>query len=110
MKNLDIAVVRPRVPFVPDYCVLTAGQGTPLEVLLDQAVSVARRESQRRFGDPRCYSLLCNAGRTRRSPWPHVHIVLAPDVRSKRRAMVFLLLKHVTRPSRWRIVRYLRRR
>lgn len=110
MKSLETAVVRPRVPFVPDYCVLTAAQGTPLEVLLDQAVVVARRESTRRFGDPRCYSLLCNAGRTRRSPWPHVHIVLAPDVRAKRRAMVFLLLKHLTRPARWRIVRTLRRR
>ncbi len=110
MDSLETTVVRPRVPFVPDYCVLTAAQGTPLEVLLGQAVVVARRESLRRFGDPRCYSLLCNASRTRRSPWPHVHIVLAADVRAKRRAMVFLLLKHLTRPARWRIVRTLRRR
>ncbi len=110
MSLPEIAIVRPNVPFVPDYCVLTATEPVPLGALLDAAVQVARQESQRRFGDPGCYTLLCNAARTRRCPWPHVHIVLAPDVRSKRRAMVFLLLKHLTRPARWRFVRYLRGR
>ncbi len=102
-------LVRPRVPFVPDYCVLsTRAQSVTLDALLTEAVVVARQEALAKFGDPQCYSLLCNAGRTRRCPWPHVHIILAADVRSKRRAMAFLLLKHLTRPRRWRIVRYLR--
>ena len=107
MSDAPFTLAWPRIPFVPDYCVLTArAPGAALDDLIGVAVTVAEREAARRFGDPQCYSLLCNAGRTRRCPWPHVHIILAPDVRSKRRAMLFLQLKHLTRP----IVRYLQRR
>ncbi|MCH9685971.1 MAG: hypothetical protein K0V04_31340 [Deltaproteobacteria bacterium] len=101
---------RPRVPFVPGYCVLTPVAEVPgarLAELLSAAESVARREAVVRFGDPECFSLLCNAGRTRRRHGPHVHIILAPSVRAKRWALLWLSLKHLSRPWRWPVVRLL---
>ncbi len=99
---------RPHVPLVPDHCVLSPAAEVPgasLSQLLTAAESVARREAQARFGDPECFSLLCNAGRTRRRGWPHVHIILAPNVRAKRWAMLWLALKHLSRPWRWPLLR-----
>jgi hypothetical protein len=102
---------RPRVPFVPDYCVLAPAEHVPgagsLSELLRMAEVVARREALARFGDPECFSLLCNAGRTRRRCGPHVHIILAPSVRAKRWALLWLSLKHLSRPWRWPILRRL---
>lgn len=101
---------RPRVPFVPDYCVLAPAAEVPgasLAELLREAETVARHEAAARFGDPECFSLLCNAGRTRRRRWPHVHIILAPSVRAKRWALVWLSLKHLSRPWRWPLLRHL---
>ncbi|MEM7156791.1 MAG: hypothetical protein AAF799_28335 [Myxococcota bacterium] len=113
--SLDASFVvrRPRVPFVPGYCVLTPvvespyGSESGLAELLRVAEVVARREAVQRFGDPECFSLLCNAGRTRRRRWPHVHIILAPSVRAKRWALLWLSLKHLSRPWRWPLVRRL---
>ena len=105
------ALLRPRVPFVPGYCVLVpvdhAASHRGLAELLHAAELVARREAAARFGDPECFSLLCNAGRTRRHREPHVHIILAPSVRAKRWALLWLSLKHLSRPWRWPIVRRL---
>ncbi|MCA9652390.1 MAG: hypothetical protein H6712_18825 [Myxococcales bacterium] len=96
---------RPRVPLVPGYCVLSldpARAGTSdLAELLRLADRVARGEALARFGDPECFALLCNAGRTRRRRWPHVHIILAPSVRAKRWALLWLSLKHLSRPWCW---------
>lgn len=98
-------VRRPRVPFVRDYCVLVpvapASASGSLSELLHAAELVARREAAARFGDPECFSLLCNAGRTRRHHEPHVHIILAPSVRAKRWALLWFSLKHLSRPWRW---------
>lgn len=113
MSTLPVGFVlrRPKVPLVPDYCVLSldprvAGLAD-LGELLRLAEGVARGEAQARFGDPECFSLLCNAGRTRRRRWPHVHIILAPSVRAKRWALLWLSLKHLSRPWRWPLLRRL---
>ena len=111
-ERAGFVVRRPRVPFVPDYCVLAPAAERPgvgLAELLRAAEAVARREALARFGDPECFSLLCNAGRTRRRRWPHVHIILAPSVRAKRWALLWLSLKHLSRPWRWPGLRQLRR-
>ena len=103
-------VHRPRVPLVPGYCVLAPAadaHGVSLSVLLAAAEAVARQEASWRFGDPECFSLICNASRTRRRGWPHVHIILAPSVRAKRWAMLWLSLKHLSRPWRWPVLRRL---
>lgn len=105
-------LLRPHVPLVPDYCVLAA-EASPSEslaTLLAAAEVTARREAAARFGDPECFSLLCNAGRTRRRGWPHVHIILAPSVGAKRWALLWLSLKHISRPWRWPGVRWVLRR
>jgi hypothetical protein len=99
------------VPFVPGYCVLSVAEGAPppsgMAELLRAAELVARREAAARFGDPECFSLLCNGGRTRRCGWPHVHIILASSVRAKRRALWWLSLKQLSRPWRWPLLRRL---
>ena len=107
----DFVLRRPHVPLVPDYCVLSPAEERPPSVslaeLLRAAEAVARHEATRRFGDPECFSLLCNAGRTRRLHHPHVHIILAPSVRAKRWALLWLSLKHLSRPWRWPLLRRL---
>ena len=104
-------VLRPRVPFVPNYCVLATVAGAlpegGLAELLGVAERVARREATARFGDPECFSLLCNGGRTRRCGWPHVHIILASSVRAKRWALLWLSLKQLSRPWRWPLLRWI---
>ncbi len=57
------------------------------------------------YGDPECYSLLYNAARTRRRPWPHVHILVARSVADKRWCMLVFQLKHLLRWRRWPLVR-----
>ncbi len=93
-------------PFVPGLCgyhVLSvqAPEPPPLPSELDElavlAHAVGRALAQRRFGDPECYSVIFNAGRTRRHPWPHYHLLLADSVYAKRRAFTLLQLKHVLR-------------
>jgi hypothetical protein len=105
-RPVVVRVSRPPIPFVPHYCVVSLA--TPscgrsdIRALCDAAHGLARREAEQRFGDSEAYTLLFNAGRTRRRPHPHVHVVLAPTVGYKRRALFWLALKHVTRRvSRW---------
>ncbi len=106
MIDARFSVRWPRVPLVPGYFVVTASvEGRSLAELLTAAECVARREAAQRFGDPECFTLLCNAGRTRRRSHPHVHVILAPSVRAKRRALLWLSLKHLSRPWRWPLLR-----
>ena len=96
-------IARPRIPGLADYYVLSvADRGAPLapdelEALSTLAHRVGRELSLARHHDPECYSIIYNAGRTRRNPWPHVHILLAASTLEKRRAFVLLQLKHVLR-------------
>jgi hypothetical protein len=106
----------PEVPGVPHYLVLapreaeaggsSAGSDVSTEradaelaQLVALAAEVAARVARRRFGDAGCFTLLASGARARRRPWPHVHIVLAESVAAKRRALLWLSLKHVTRPA-----------
>lgn len=66
---------------------------------------VGRMLARRHYGDPECYSLLYNAARTRRRPWPHVHILVARSVADKRWCMLVFQLKHVLRWRRWPLIR-----
>lgn len=113
MSDSRFVLRRPHVPFVSNYLVLAAAptEQRPVEMaeLLRAAELVARCEANARFGDAECFTLLCNAGRTRRCQWPHVHIIVAPSVRAKRWALLWLSLKHVSRPWRWPGVRWLLR-
>jgi hypothetical protein len=92
---------RPHLPGLSDYYVLSLGDEPPSAVEVEAAGSLAHRVgrelAQARHGDPECYSLIYNAGRTRRRPWPHFHIVLARSTGEKRRAFWLLQLKHVLR-------------
>jgi len=94
----------PGLPFVARYHVLaleTRGRSArPEEIdgLLVLARRIGRQLATLYFGDGECFTLLYNAGRTRRSGWPHVHIIPARDVAAKRWALLWLWLKHVTRP------------
>ena len=109
VDRCDFVLRHPRVPLVPDYCVLALVPGhaerPTLVDLFHAAEIVARREALRRFGDPECFTLLCSASRTRRRHHPHVHIILAPSVRAKRWALLWLSLKHFSRPWRWPVLR-----
>ena len=105
----------PRLPFVRHYRVLhvSAHEG-PLsprerEELVALAARLARRVARATFGDQECYSLLFNAGRTRRQPHDHVHIILARSPGEKRWALLFMALKRLLRWRRWPLVRWLRR-
>ena len=66
---------------------------------------VGRMLARRHYGDPECYSLLYNAARTRRRPWPHVHILVARSVADKRWCMLVFQLKHLLRWRRWPLIR-----
>lgn len=107
------AINRPVLPGLREYCVLVpVDRDEPLSVEeLDDfwvlAHRVGRRAAQLRYGDPECYSVIYNGARTRRMSWPHFHILLAPSLAAKRRAMFFLSLKHVLRWRRWPVVRLL---
>jgi len=105
---------RPPIPFVPGYAVVgfadaEAPTRAPEDIaqLWAHAHREARRLSLERFGHAEGYSLLYNGARTRRRPWPHVHIVLAESVEDKRRAFFFLSLKRLLRPARWPLTRAL---
>ncbi len=97
------SIACPYVPGLSDYYVLTVQTPDPparlseLDELAVLAQAVGRALAQRRFGDPECYSVIFNAGRTRRHPWPHYHLLLADSVYAKRRAFTLLQLKHVLR-------------
>ncbi|MEM9069917.1 MAG: hypothetical protein AAGE52_15500 [Myxococcota bacterium] len=101
----DTFVLRaPWVPGLEHYWVLHLRD--PERVLDDQerrallatATETARALALEIHGDPECYSLLFNGGRTRRTQGDHVHILLSTSVAAKRRRFVWLHLKHVLRP------------
>jgi hypothetical protein len=102
---------QPRLPGLPDYYVLSLGEAPTGEGEVEAAAALAHRVGRElalwRHGDAECYSLIYNAERTRRRPWPHFHIVLARSTLDKRRAFLLLHLKHVLRwlsrsRQRWR--------
>ena len=95
----------PSIPGLRGYHVLALpgeppGPDDEAELFLC-ARGVARALASARHGDPDCYSLMYSAARTRRRPWPHVHIVIASSVATRRRAVLLLQLKHLFRWRRW---------
>ncbi len=92
---------RPVLPGIRRYYVLSLPSSAcaPVDTgeLLFLAHRIGRMMATRHYQDPECYSLIYNAARTRRKPWPHVHILIAPSVHEKRRAFLLLQLKHVLR-------------
>ena len=96
-------LTRPGLPFLARYHVLALTTGarpaTPEDVdaLLCLARRLGRRLGTHYFGDAESFTILFNGARTRRSPWPHVHIIPARSVAQKRWALAALHLKHVTR-------------
>jgi len=103
---------RPGLPWLGRYHVLSlrpaSGHVTSedVEALLVIGRRVGRQLGLHYFGDPEAYTLLFNAARTRRSPWPHVHIIPAASVRAKRWALTAFFFKHLTRALRaaWLVV------
>lgn len=67
---------------------------------------VARSLALLHFHDRECYALMYSAGRTRRKPWPHVHVLVARSVAQRRRGVLLLQLKHLLWWTRWPLVRY----
>jgi hypothetical protein len=109
-------LARSHVPFVRHYFVLHAPPGPDgaadagrdaLGAMWRAAYQVARRLAERYQGDPECFSVLFNGGRTRRRPWPHFHIVITGSLSEKRRAMVCISLKRLLRWWRWPVLRRL---
>jgi hypothetical protein len=94
----------PAVPFVAHYHVLSLpeGQGAPSEGETEELLLLASRKARelgrRCFGDEECFSIVYNGGRTRRKPWPHVHILPARSTAAKRVAFLAFSLKGLLRP------------
>ena len=95
---------RPNVPGLKNYYVIALDALVSVkegEEFFLRAHRIARTLAQSHYKDPECYALMFSAGRTRRRPWPHVHIVLADSVSKRRRAVLVLQLKHVLWWRRW---------
>lgn len=94
----------PALPFLPHYHVLSfpKEQGTPTGRETSELLMLANRKGRElglaHFGDEECFSIIYNAGRTRRRPWLHVHILPTRDVASKRLAFLAFFLKNLVRP------------
>ena len=99
--GVHLEVHRGHLPGVARYFLLVApelpGAPFPWHEALDLAAELAQTE----LGDPEAFTLLYNGARTRRCPWPHVHVLLARTVREKRWALLCFHLKHLTRWWRW---------
>lgn len=100
-----VCVLRnPSLPFLASYHVLSFPheQGTPSELETEELLVLASRKGRELarsyFGDPECFSLVYNAGRTRRRPWLHVHILPTRNTAAKRLAFLAFSLKHLLRP------------
>ena len=99
----------PAVPFLGHYHVLTfpAEQGQPSHAETDEmmriATRVARDIARHSYGDDECFSLIYNGGRTRRRPWPHIHILPSRNLSAKRVAFLAFQLKRWLRrlPGAW---------
>ena len=97
-------VLRSRpMPWLPNYHVFflpeSDGPPTPEQEseFFGLAPGVAEDLGQRFYGDRGCFTLLLSGARTRRRPWPHVHLLPARDVAEKRRALLLLYCKRVLR-------------
>jgi hypothetical protein len=103
----------PELPLVRSYYVLAwpkdHGPATLAEI--DEMWSIAHAFARERgvalFGDPECFTVLYNGGRTRRMPWPHFHVIPARTPGEKRWVLLCLSLKRLLRPRRWAITRRL---
>jgi hypothetical protein len=96
---------QPRVPGLKKYfvlslpgCTLSSTEAGQFHLL---ALQIAGELANRSYGDSECFALMYSAGRTRRKPWPHVHIVVASSVAARRRSVLLLQLKHVLWWRRW---------
>lgn len=58
---------------------------------------VARQLAMQHAQDAEAYAVMYCAGRTRRKPWPHAHILIGDSVSARRRAVVLLQLKPLLR-------------
>ena len=95
---------RPNVPGLKNYYVIALDAVVSVEEgeeFFLRAHRIARTLAQSHYGDAECYALMFSAGRTRRRPWPHVHIVVADSVSKRRRAVLVLQLKHFLWWRRW---------
>lgn len=93
----------PSLPFLEHYHVLAfpSEQGAPSQAEVEEVLLLATRKARelgrRYFGDEECFSIIYNAGRTRRRPWLHVHILPTRNVAAKRLAFVAFFLKNLLR-------------
>lgn len=93
----------PSLPFLEHYHVLAfpREQGSPSQAEVEEVLLLATRKARelgrRYFGDEECFSIIYNAGRTRRRPWLHVHILPTRNVAAKRLAFVAFFLKNLLR-------------
>lgn len=112
-SGLRCTIRRPKLPGLCHYYVVALPtefvSARDIEELHALANRVGRILGRQRFGSPECYTLIYNAARTRRCPWPHVHVVLAATVADKRQKVMLLHLKHILRWRRWPLVRWLAR-
>lgn len=108
-SGLRCALTRRTLPGLQTYYVLALRtkdcSSSDVGELQSLAHRIGRMLARRHYGDPECYSLLYNAARTRRRPWPHVHILVARSVADKRWCMLVFQLKHLLRWRRWPLVR-----
>ena len=92
----------PSLPFLAHYHVLAfpREQGAASEAETEEVFLLANRKARelgrRYFGDEECFSIIYNAGRTRRK-WLHVHILPTRNVGAKRLAFLAFFLKNVLR-------------
>lgn len=101
---------RPALPGVRHYYVVAlheqAASARDVDELHVLAHRVGRMIGTHRFGDPECYTLMYSGARTRRRPWPHVHVLVAHSVVDKRRNVLLLQMKHVLRWRRWPLLQW----
>lgn len=109
-SGLRCTIRRPKLPGLCHYYVVALPtdvvSARDIEELHALAHRVGRSLGRQRFGSPECYTLIYNAARTRRCPWPHVHVITASSIADKRRNVLLLQLKHVLRWRRWPLVRW----
>lgn len=110
-SNARCVLERPAIPWVRSYYVVAlptaVSSHRDIHELHHLAHRVGRLLGRQRFGDPECYTLMYSAARTRRRPWPHVHVIVASSVQDKRRHVLLLQLKHVLRWRQWPMTQWL---
>ena len=99
-------LAQPYLPFLTHYHILAFAheQGRPTGAELEEMLVIANQKARTLgrlyFADEECFSLVYNGGRTRRRPWPHVHILPSASPAAKRLTFLLFSLKHVLRPLR----------